>query len=193
MSEFAWVCERRKLRVNVGKIKVMKWWSRSGNVKKWSSNSKRDLAIHFHPSWATTSESFSCPYAVSKFIQLRHRPRVSVKKARWLTLWLWDSTYTTMAMKGRMHVILNGKPLEEVDYFKYLGSQVEADGGCERDVVHRMNEGYRAWAVLKSVLSYRGLGIKAKKCLAYNLLFPFPHYGEKWTYIKLIWTTVKSK
>ena len=41
-----------------------------------------------------------------------------------------------------MHAILNGEPLEEVDYFKYLGSQVAADGGCERDVVHRMNEGY---------------------------------------------------
>ena len=40
----------------------------------------------------------------------------------------------------RMHVILNLEPLEEVDCFKYLGSQVAADGGCERDVVHRMNE-----------------------------------------------------
>ena len=26
---------------------------------------------------------------------------------------------------GRMHVILNGEPLEEVDCFKYLGSQVQ--------------------------------------------------------------------
>ena len=49
----------------------------------------------------------------------------------------------------RMHVILNGEPLEEVDCFKYLGSQVAADGGYERDVVHRMNEGYRAWGALK--------------------------------------------
>ena len=65
----------------------------------------------------------------------------------------------------RMHVILNGEPLEEVDCFKYLGSQVAADGRCDRDVVHRMNEGYRAWGVLKSALSNRGLGIKAKKCL----------------------------
>ena len=40
-----------------------------------------------------------------------------------------------------------------------------ADEGCERDVVHRMNEGYRVWGALKSVLSNRGLGIKAKKCL----------------------------
>ena len=61
-----------------------------------------------------------------------------------------------------MHVILNGEPLKEVDRFKYLGSQVTADGGCERDVVHRMNAGYRALGALKSVLSNRGLEIQAK-------------------------------
>ena len=41
-----------------------------------------------------------------------------------------------------MHVILNGEPLEEVDCLKYLRSPVAADVGCERDVVHRMIEGY---------------------------------------------------
>ena len=55
-----------------------------------------------------------------------------------------------------MRVILNGEPLEEVDCFKYDGSQVAADGGCEFDVVHRMNEAYRAWGALKNVLSDRG-------------------------------------
>ena len=29
-------------------------------------------------------------------------------------------------------------------------------------MVHRLNEGYRTWGLLKSVLSNRGLGIKAK-------------------------------
>ena len=43
-----------------------------------------------------------------------------------------------------MHVIPNGEPVEEVDCFKYLGSQEAADGGCERDVVHRLNEVYRS-------------------------------------------------
>ena len=86
ISEFGRKCERRKLRVNLGKSKVMRC-SRYGNL-------------------------------------------------------------------DRMHVILNGEPLEEVDCFKYLGSQVAADGGCERDVIHRMNEGYRAWGALKIVLSY---------------------------------------
>ena len=73
VSEFGRVCERRKLRVNVGKSKVLRC-SRYGNV-------------------------------------------------------------------DRIHVILNGEPLGEVDCFKYLWWQVAADGGCEKDVVHRMNEG----------------------------------------------------
>ena len=66
-----------------------------------------------------------------------------------------------------MHEILNSEPLEEVDCFEYLASQVAADGGCERDVVHRMNEGYRAAGALKSGQSNRGLWIKAekRKCL----------------------------
>ena len=82
---------------------------------------------------------------------------------------------------GRMHVILNGQPLEEVDCFKYLESQVAADGGCERDAVHIMNEGYRAWGVLKSVLSNGGLGIKAKKCLYEGVIVPTALYGaEAW-------------
>ena len=59
--------------------------------------------------------------------------------------------------------MLNGEPLEEVDCFKYLGSQVAADGGCERDVEHGMSEGCRAWGALKNLLSNRGLGIKPKK------------------------------
>ena len=60
----------------------------------------------------------------------------------------------------------------EVDCFKYLGSQVAAEGRCERNVVHTMNEEYRAWGSLKSVLSNRGLGIKAKKCLYEEVIVP---------------------
>ena len=80
----------------------------------------------------------------------------------------------------RMHVILNGKPSEEVDCFKHLWPQVAANGGCERDVVHRMNEGYRALGALKSVLSNRGLGIKAKKCLYEGVIIvPTALYGAE--------------
>ena len=56
------------------------------------------------------------------------------------------------------------RSLEEVDCFKYLVSQVAADRGCQKNVVHRMKNGYRAYGALKSVQSNRGLRIKANKC-----------------------------
>ena len=65
--------------------------------------------------------------------------------------------------RGRMYARLNGEQLEDEDCFKYLGFQVAADGGCEGDVVHIMNRGYRAWRALKSVLNIIGLGICVKE------------------------------
>ena len=50
-----------------------------------------------------------------------------------------------------------------------------------KDVVHRINEGYRAWEALKSVLSNRGLWIKAKKCLYEGVIVPTAFYrAEAW-------------
>ena len=49
------------------------------------------------------------------------------------------------------------------------------------DVLHRINEEYRALGELKSVLSNRGLGIKAKKCLYTGVIVPMALYrAEAW-------------
>ena len=65
--------------------------------------------------------------------------------------------------------------------FKYLGSQVAAAGGCERDVPHKMNEEYRALGALKCMLSNRGLGRKAKKFLHEGVIVPTALYrAEAW-------------
>ena len=49
------------------------------------------------------------------------------------------------------------------------------------DVVHRINEGYRACGALKSVPSNRGLGIKAEECLFDGVIIPTALYGaEAW-------------
>ena len=50
-----------------------------------------------------------------------------------------------------------------MDCFKYLGSQAAADGGCVRDMVHGMNEGYGAWGVPKRVMSNEAIGDKGQK------------------------------
>ena len=43
-----------------------------------------------------------------------------------------------------------------------------------------MNDGYKAWGVLKSVLSNRGLGIKAKKGLYEGVIVPTLYGAEAW-------------
>ena len=56
-----------------------------------------------------------------------------------------------------------------------------ADRGCERDVVDRMNERYRAWGPLKSVLNNRGFGRKAKMCLYEAVIVQTTWYvAEAW-------------
>ena len=66
---------------------------------------------------------------------------------------------------GRMDLRLNGEPLEELNCCQLLGSQVVADVACKSYVVLRINEEYKVSGTLKCVLSNRGLGIKAKKCI----------------------------
>ena len=85
--------------------------------------------------------------------------------------WMRCSRYGNL---GRMHVRLNDEPLQIVDCFKYLGSQVAAGGGCERDVVVWYTEWMRGlelgerWKVCwviedwGGVLRSRGMGYK--KC-----------------------------
>ena len=85
----------------------------------------------------------------------RRKLRVNVGKSKVMKCSRYEN-------KGRMPVILNSEPFVRVDCFKYLASQVAADGGCEMDMVHKINEGYRACGTMKSMLSNRGLGIKAK-------------------------------
>ena len=84
----------------------------------------------------------------------------------------------------RMHARLNSEPLLEVDCFKYLGSQVAADGGCEMDVVHLINEGYRAWGELKRVVNNIGLLINAKNCLYEEVIVPTTLYGAEASVIR---------
>ena len=79
-------------------------------------------------------------------------------------------------MQALIRVILNGEPLEEVDCVKYLGRKLQLMDDV-KGIWYTMNEGYRAWGVLKTVLSNVGLGIKAKECLYEGVIVPTALYG----------------
>ena len=113
VNEFGRVCERRKLKVNVAKSKVMRC-ARDGVV-------------------------------------------------------------------GTLQVCLNGEVLEEVESFKYLGSNVAASGGVEDEVKHRVNEGCKALGALKKVMNGRSVSMGVKRSLYQSVVMPTVLYGaETW-------------
>ena len=63
---------------------------------------------------------------------------------------------------GRLNVSLSGEMLEEVDHFKYMGSQIGREGGVEVDISFRVGEARRAASTVRKLWKKRGLGVVAK-------------------------------
>ena len=82
----------------------------------------------------------------------------------------------------RMNVVLKGQVLEEVNVFKYLGSNVSADGSCEKEVISRVNEGGKVWGAVNRVVGSMNVRLDVKKCLYERVVVPTVLYGsEAWS------------
>ena len=57
---------------------------------------------------------------------------------------------------------LSGEMLEEMEHFKYLGSQIGREGGVEVHVSFRVGEAKRAAGTVRKLWKNRGLGVVAK-------------------------------
>ena len=67
---------------------------------------------------------------------------------------------------GDMNIRLNGEVLEEVQMFKYLGSNVTAKGDVVDEVIYRINEGQKVLGAVNRVFKSRNVGLNVKKmCL----------------------------
>ena len=74
----------------------------------------------------------------------RRKLNVNVYKCRVLR-------YAGEGQVGDMNIRLNGEVLEEVQMFKYLGSNVTAKGDMVDEVVCRINEGQKVLGAVNSV------------------------------------------
>ena len=82
---------------------------------------------------------------------------------------------------GDMNISLNGELLEEVQMFKYLGSNVTAKGDVVDEVVYRIIEGQKELGAVNRVLKSRNVGLNVKKCVYETVIVPTVLYGaETW-------------
>ena len=103
---------------------------------------KNGKMTSIQPSLKSNATSFILDNFLSK-MYVKYLPLVSGNFLFEVELLVFTNIKCYHHHVDQMHLKLNDELLEEVDYFKYPGLQVAADGGCERDVVHRMNEGCR--------------------------------------------------
>ena len=76
----------------------------------------------------------------------------------------------------------DGKTMETVTDFLFLGSKITADGDCSHEIKRCLLLGRRAMTNPVSLLKSRNITLPAKFCLVKSMVFPVVMYGcESWT------------
>ena len=77
---------------------------------------------------------------------------------------------------------IDGKTMETVTDFIFLGSKITADGDCSHEIESHLLLGRKVMTNLDSVLKSRDITLPAKVCTVKAMVFPVVMYGcESWT------------
>ena len=77
---------------------------------------------------------------------------------------------------------IDGKTVETVADFIFLGSKITADGGCSYGIKRYLFLGRKAITNLGSILKSRDITLSTRVRLAKAMVFPVVRYGcESWT------------
>ena len=77
---------------------------------------------------------------------------------------------------------IDGKTVETVSDFIFLGSKITADGDCGHEVKRRLLLGRKVMTNIDSILKSRDITLPTKVCLVKVMVFPVVMYGcESWT------------
>ena len=77
---------------------------------------------------------------------------------------------------------IDGKTMETVTDFIFLGSTITADGDCSHEIKRCLFLGKKAMTNLDSILKSRDITLPTKACLVKAMVFPVVMYGcESWT------------
>ena len=59
---------------------------------------------------------------------------------------------------NRESIVVNGREVEDVEEFPYLGATVDKEGGDSKDIISRLQKARRAFQRLRKVWAVRGIG-----------------------------------
>ena len=77
---------------------------------------------------------------------------------------------------------IDGKTVETVTDFIFLGSKITADGDCSHEIKRHLLLGRKVMTNPDSILKSRDITLSTKVCLVKAMVFPVVIYGcESWT------------
>ena len=77
---------------------------------------------------------------------------------------------------------IDGKTVETVADFIFLGSKITADGDCSHEIKRCLLLGRKVMTNLDSIFKSRDITLTTKVCLVKGMVFPVVMYGyESWT------------
>ena len=77
---------------------------------------------------------------------------------------------------------IDGKTVETVADFIFLGSKITADGDCSHEIKRRLLLGRKVMTNLDNIFKSRDITLPTKVCLVKAVVFPVVVYGcESWT------------
>ena len=81
---------------------------------------------------------------------------------------------------------IDGKTVETVSDFIFLGSKITADGGCSHEIKRHLLLGRKVMTNLDSIFKNRDITLPTKIHLVKAIVFPVVMYGcESWTVKKV--------
>ena len=72
---------------------------------------------------------------------------------------------------------IDGKTMETVSDFIFLGSKITADGDCSQEIKRCLLLGRKVMTNLDSILKSRDITLPTKVCLVKAMVFPIVMYG----------------
>ena len=72
---------------------------------------------------------------------------------------------------------IDGKTVESVSDFIFLGSKITADGDCSYEIKRRLLLGRKVMTNLDSIFKSRDITLPTKVCLVKAMVFPVVMYG----------------
>ena len=119
----------------------------------------------------------------NELIAIMERVKLASEKAG---LYLNVGKTKVMMSEDQGEMVVDGKHIEVVSHFIFLGSLITKDGFCEKEIRRRLAMGRSAMGGLTKIWKDRGITLRTKIRLVKALVFPIVLYGsESWTMRKL--------